>query len=75
MIAVDEEHHTAYVEDIRIIGFLLRNADLDGSSKHFEISNLVDLATENLSLLSVSVVRITESMLAVIIGNYRWLFA
>ena len=67
MIAVDEEHHTAYVEDITIIGFLLRNADLDGFSQYLEISNLVDLPIEDLSLLS-GLVLITQMMLAVIIG-------
>ncbi|MBG05938.1 MAG: hypothetical protein CMM59_17900 [Rhodospirillaceae bacterium] len=68
-----KSNHTAYVEDITISGAWLRNADLEGFSEHFEIGNSVDLEIEDLSLLSGSVVRITEPMLAVIIGIYRWL--
>jgi len=65
VIAVDEEHDTAYVEDISISGVQLRNADNEGFNEHFEIGNLVDLEIEDLSSLSGSVVRITEPMLAV----------
>ena len=52
-------------------GVWLRNADLDGFSYYLEISNLVDLPIEDLSFLSGSVVLITKTTLAVIIGIYR----